>query len=53
MLEDTFLDCQTAAVAVQTAALAGVALSLAIFAFTGAFIVRQIRSWRAWTNDQP
>ena len=46
-----FTDCQTAATAVQTAALVGVATALAAFAFTAAYIIRTVRRWSLWSGS--
>ena len=49
-MDSVFTDCGNASTAVQTAALAGVALALATFAFAAAYIVKTIRSWQAWSS---
>ena len=46
-----FTDCQTAATAVQTAALVGVATALTAFAFTAAYIIRTVRRWSLWSGS--
>ena len=48
---DFFTDCETGAVAVQTAALAAIAIGLAAFAFAAGYVVRTVKSWRTWTRD--
>ena len=50
-MDEFFTDCETGAVAVQTAALAAVAIGLAAFAFAAAYVVRTIKGWRTWTGD--
>ena len=50
-MDQFFTDCETGAVAVQTAALAAIAMGLATFAFAAAYVVRTIKGWRTWTGD--
>ena len=50
-MDEFFTDCETGAVAVQTAALAAVAIGLAAFAFTAAYIIRTVRRWSVWSGS--
>jgi len=50
-MDSFFTDCETAATAVQTAALVGVATALAAFAFTAAYIIRTVRRWSVWSGS--
>lgn len=52
-MDSFFTDCKTAATAVQTAALVGVATALAAFAFTAAYIIRTVRRWSVWSGSKP
>lgn len=50
-IANALADCGRAADAIVIAGLALTATGLAVMGFALAYIVRQLRTWRAWTKD--
>lgn len=52
IIASALTSCDNAGTAVVTASLALTATALAVMGFALAYIVRQLKAWRAWTKDE-